>query len=230
MIYIVEGYEGKFRILPNFPYIIVKYPSGNSWRYYPEWEKGEFDANVKKYKYKPGSFATLLKKVSKAYKTELNPVLMESYFDCGKPYRVGGGSPTVFIYKNPTENEWNKYIPFEAVGYIDKDGNLYMEGYESPTRNEIIHGELIEILGDKLGKDNLNNFKSDKNYLNYGFCVKRYKDSNIIGISGTSTISQNYGKNYEKMALKLYKLSKEKCPYLNFKLYATYKLIKEIKI
>ena len=82
----------------------------------------------------------------KIYRKESKPI-MEKFFDYQKLTYA-----KFEIYINPTQTELNKNIPDEARGFIDKDGNLYLEGYENKKDNPgtVVHQYLLGALHEKL--------------------------------------------------------------------------------
>lgn len=80
-------------------------------------------------------------------------VMDEKYFDYVKN-DVQGYKGTFEIYKNPSEAELKKYIPQETRGFIDKDGNLYVVGWDEESYTDIdfkapIHINLVKALYEK---------------------------------------------------------------------------------
>ena len=94
----------------------------------------------------PAMFNRWVKHTKKKYKQLPNKVNEE--FKTMTKINRGAGF-LLSIYKNPTPTEWRKYMPKHgARGYIDPDGNLFMEGYEE---GKVHYGWAIHYdIGDAL--------------------------------------------------------------------------------
>jgi hypothetical protein len=80
--------------------------------------------------------------------------IVEEFFDYARS-AIGGGW-TFYLYKNPYQDEIRKYIPREeARGFIDVDGNLYLEGFDGyerengPMIGRVLHIDIIYALKEK---------------------------------------------------------------------------------
>ena len=99
-------------------------------------------------------------------------------------YRNGGlrSKTTFYLYMNPTPEEYRKYICTYGRGFIDKDGNIYLEGYEEKLEDlaslqysQVMHTEIIDALASKLGlpEDFSTNFQFEYKgqESNYGIAI-----------------------------------------------------------
>lgn len=113
----------------------------------------------------------------------------------------------VDIFKNPSSKEWKDIIE-DARGLITDDGDLYIANYEC------VHNELIGILYDKkvLSSD------TDSSFIQNDFLIiQRDRNTKNIYI-GESIDSEDidYNEETQNFISKIYKLTKNKNPFLNF--------------
>jgi hypothetical protein len=103
-----------------------------------------------------------------------------------------------YVYKNPTETEFRKYIPDKARGIIDYDGNVFMEGYEDKLDKNVTriwHAEIARGV-------NLDNDKV--------LHIYRVGDTNRFYQNNDDRIIAN------KDAQEIYRKAKQKNPNLEF--------------
>lgn len=108
----------------------------------------------------------------------------------GKPW--GTKEVLIDIFVNPSIKEWNTEVVHGGRGYIDKYGNLYIEGLtetdehlEPSVGSRVIHVALLRILGDIVPKQLLKNDDFDElenleKVDKLGVCVIRKGNSNKL--------------------------------------------------
>jgi hypothetical protein len=118
--------------------------------------------------------------------------LIEKFLDyySGKTYF--GSYVQLFIYENPSTDEWVKYVAQDARGWISPDGNLYMEGYEDRgSMTRIIHSDLLTVLAHKgIGSSDFAKFYFQDKHLLYniaknGLLVQRESLSKTLYLAET---------------------------------------------
>jgi hypothetical protein len=153
----------------------------------------------------------------------------EMFFDYFSGPNYWGTIVKFYVYKNPTIDEWNDFIPKLARGWISPEGNLYMEGNEDARYDpeaQIIHTDLLKSLVDK-GVQGLtseyvkNYFKNDDMLYNIkrnGLLVQRIGREKAIMFTETMNahVAHSYP-TFSNNARVLYSRVKKNYPYLSFK-------------
>lgn len=129
---------------------------------------------------------------------------------------------SIEIFVNPSSSELTKYVATGARGYIDKYGNLYVEGYNEEKNSEILHLDLFEILPKNIVPKQLRidafyeeNILDD--LLKYGMCVTRENRTNKFYLAESYMGGDLI--NYQDEIITLLGLAKEKNPALKFYTY-----------
>jgi hypothetical protein len=92
----------------------------------------------------------------------------ESFYGAEKALGI-----TVEIRKNPTSEEAKRYVATGARGYVDREGNLYLEGYDEPNqKSKAIHNAILSII--QLVDNRIFPHNYVHNYNDYGEHVREY--------------------------------------------------------
>jgi hypothetical protein len=159
-------------------------------------------------------------------------IFQEMFFDYFSGPNYWGSMVKFYVYKNPTIDEWNDFIPKYARGWISPEGNLYIEGDEGAKYKNvsIIHTDLLKSLVDKgvqgITSDFVKNYFKDDSLLynikRHGLLVQRKGKENKLMFS--EVMAQSNIKYYPSIpgnASILYSKLKRKCPYLSFQFWNT---------
>ena len=107
-----------------------------------------------------------------------------------RDYGVADRSYLVSVYKNPDSNEVRKFIATGARGFVSKEGDLYLEGYEddyldvklNPDKlSSVMHGPILEMIQMK-EPEVIPDVEIAWSQAEYGITVQRIGKTNKIYI------------------------------------------------
>jgi hypothetical protein len=158
---------------------------------------------------------------SEYFETKHQKKLFEQFFDYYNGNTYYNMVVNMFIYKNPTKDEWIKFIAINSRGYISSKGDIYMEGYDSPSNDtSVIHTDLLKVLA----KYNICSMDYAVKYFTNTHLLYDLKNNGLIiqreGITNKLELSESYSmaglrNRKQEQYLEFFKTKvTENCPYL----------------
>lgn len=131
------------------------------------------------------------------------------------------------VFRNPSRVEMERYCGDGARGYIDKDGNFYIEGYTDDQEiNSILHSTLLRLIasfGVPLESSYIRNYHERSYFSEDGITVEVYSDFRVYvgesvmwdGPTSSQQLSIIYDRAKKKNPMFTFVPSKVNDPYYN---------------